>query len=316
MDTPRFDALARGAARVHRRALAALLGAAAGLVAGVAPALDDAPGASAKRRVRGEHNVRGNKAIMCIDGATRKVPKKKRKAYLAQGATRGACASATCPAGQKACNGGCIASTACCTNADCTSPATCQNGACVAPLRCGEGGPCRVFVSAETSLGALGGPSGADGLCSLMATAASLTGTYMAWVGAGIDVPATRFTNTNLGGPYHLVANNTDSGGEGPVVANDFAELTSCSSGGDCLQHSIDRDQTGTTLGTAADVWTGVEATGLSATLTCNGWTDNSGSSYGVYGGTNFVDSFWTSADNAACDGARRIFCIEQPAVV
>lgn len=99
-----------------------LIGAGAVGVA-VLPSLGDAPGAEAKKkRAEAEHNIRGNKTIMCIDGETRRVPKKKRKKYLKRGATRGKCqdtCTPVCPAGScggDGCGGscpGCGAGTVC-----------------------------------------------------------------------------------------------------------------------------------------------------------------------------------------------------------
>ncbi|MFT4037981.1 MAG: hypothetical protein QM692_07375 [Thermomicrobiales bacterium] len=132
MDSQRFDMMTRRIAHVSRRDLARLLGGGVLLAAGVATtAAPDV--AVAKRPVRGEHNVRGAKAVLCVEGVTRQVAKKRRRALIRQGATRGECAVVPggCPTGQKVCNGGCIATTACCTDADCVSPATCVNGSCV-----------------------------------------------------------------------------------------------------------------------------------------------------------------------------------------
>ncbi|MFT4037980.1 MAG: hypothetical protein QM692_07370 [Thermomicrobiales bacterium] len=138
MDGSQFDALARSASRLRRRALVQALGAAVAVAAGgvVAGASD----ADAKRRARSEHNVRGAKAIMCVGGITKRVAKKRRKALIRQGATRGECAPVPggCPTGQKACNGSCIATAACCTSADCVSPQICDSGVCVStgPVSC------------------------------------------------------------------------------------------------------------------------------------------------------------------------------------
>ncbi|MFT4039314.1 MAG: DUF1554 domain-containing protein [Thermomicrobiales bacterium] len=317
MDSPQFDALARRAARISRRSLAALVGGAAGVGAGLGAALDDAAPAGAKRRrVTGERNERGNKVIMCIGGETRKVPKKKRTKYLKQGATRGACATpAGCPSGQKACNGGCIAISACCTNADCASNEICESGVCVVPAVCGFGSPCRVFVSSTDSNGALGEVAGADARCQQLATAANLTGTYMAWIGDSTSAPATRFTDTNRAGPYHLVANGSDSGGVGPLVATDFATLISCP-GSVCLQYNIDRDETGVQLGNTALVWTGVSSSGQAMSDTCNGWKDGTSSYQGRRGGSDRTNETWTQNGPDNCNSTFRIFCFEQPAVL
>lgn len=109
-----FDDLARSLGEgLSRRRLARVAGGGA-LVAAAAPARDEAPGAEAKqrrkKRAEAEHNIRGNKAIMCINGETRRVPKKKRKKYLKQGATRGKCqdgCTPVCPAGTCNIDDGC-----------------------------------------------------------------------------------------------------------------------------------------------------------------------------------------------------------------
>ncbi|MFT4040979.1 MAG: right-handed parallel beta-helix repeat-containing protein, partial [Thermomicrobiales bacterium] len=112
------------------------------------------PEATAKRRRRkaaAEHNVRGAKAIMCIEGVTTRVSKKRRKRYLKQGATRGECATPTtsttpapvcvptCPAE------GCGAANGCGGTCGCPSGSVCNAGVCDActvtctgtPAECG-----------------------------------------------------------------------------------------------------------------------------------------------------------------------------------
>ncbi|MFT4040203.1 MAG: hypothetical protein QM692_18630, partial [Thermomicrobiales bacterium] len=149
------DGLPRsGRARLHRRGLGivAAASALAALVAGDSPAEDVA--AKRRRRTRqagAEHNVRGKKAIMCVDGETKRVPKARRKRYLKQGATRGACQSPpnpvctpTCPAGScniaDGCGGvcpGCAAGSLCAEGICQTCTVTCDAGR-DAPTTCGE----------------------------------------------------------------------------------------------------------------------------------------------------------------------------------
>ncbi|MFT4038683.1 MAG: DUF1554 domain-containing protein [Thermomicrobiales bacterium] len=290
------------AARLSRRA--GLGAAAAALAALAAPKL----GAAKRRRVAAEHNVRGNKAVMCVDGATRKVPKKRRKAYLKQGATRGECATA-CPTGQKSCDGACIANTACCTNADCTSLATCKAGVCTAP-GCGTGAPCTVFATSSTFTGNLGGLAGADSKCQAAATAAGLTGTYLAWLSDAGNTPATRFSNTSQAGPYVLVRNSSDGSNSPPTVAANFAALTSCSGGGKCLQHAIDRTESGSAT-TTVFTWTGTDTDGTANINTCSGWSADSivGGRVGV---TAQTDSYWTSGFSVFCYAMYALYCFEQ----
>lgn len=103
-----------------RRRLVTVAGAGAlAAMLGFSLALDG--GDAKRRRVKGEHNIRGNKAIMCIDGKTRRVPKKKRKKYLKKGASRGKCPGTCTPVctpgicGDDGCGGtcGCVDGTIC-----------------------------------------------------------------------------------------------------------------------------------------------------------------------------------------------------------
>lgn len=127
MDSSRFDAFARSMdSHLTRRLLGRI--AVVGALTSIAVLEAAEPSAEAKqRRVRSEHNIRGNKAIMCISGKTRRVAKSKRKTYLKRGATRGKCKICTpvctvCgePDG---CGGTCLV---------CTANEICVNGACKA----------------------------------------------------------------------------------------------------------------------------------------------------------------------------------------
>lgn len=80
-----------------------------------------------RRRVRGEHNIRGNKAIMCVDGKTVKVPKKKRKKYLKEGATRGKCTGCT-----PVCTPGTCGDDGCGGTCGCVDGTVCISGTCAA----------------------------------------------------------------------------------------------------------------------------------------------------------------------------------------
>ncbi|MFT4039510.1 MAG: right-handed parallel beta-helix repeat-containing protein [Thermomicrobiales bacterium] len=148
MDSSTWDNLTRSVQAVlTRRRLGRLAGGVA--LAAAVSAVVSGNESEAKRRVRGEHNIRGKKAIMCIDGETRRVPKKKRKKYLKRGATRGACQVTPpvcvpkCPAGacgDDGCGGQCPA---------CPMGQVCADGICQGcsvscdvatetPAECGE----------------------------------------------------------------------------------------------------------------------------------------------------------------------------------
>ncbi|MFT4039256.1 MAG: hypothetical protein QM692_13805 [Thermomicrobiales bacterium] len=147
MDSTSFDDLTRAVGeRLNRRSLGRLAGAGALTAAVVAtPALGEAPEAEARKKGRkrrqkagAEHNVRGKKAIMCVNGETRKVPKSKRKKYLKQGATRGKCSTPicvpNCPAGtcgDDGCGGQCPS---------CPTGQVCAEGVCqVCNVNCTTG---------------------------------------------------------------------------------------------------------------------------------------------------------------------------------
>jgi hypothetical protein len=105
--------------------LAAILGA----------ALDPTGTAAKRRRVHGEHNIRGNKAIMCIDGKTVRVAKKKRKKHLKRGATRGKCNSCT-----PVCTPGICGDDGCGGTCGCVDGTLCVSGTCEAcDVACASG---------------------------------------------------------------------------------------------------------------------------------------------------------------------------------
>ncbi|MFT4039767.1 MAG: NHL repeat-containing protein [Thermomicrobiales bacterium] len=83
-----YSRFLRGASTpLTRRALAAMFAA--------LPLANAVEAKKPKRQAQPEHNLRGKKAIMCVDGVTKRVPKRARKKYLKRGATRGACQGCT-----------------------------------------------------------------------------------------------------------------------------------------------------------------------------------------------------------------------------
>lgn len=130
MDSTVFDDLARSVSeRLTRRRLARLAG--AGVVsAAVAPALGEAK-KHRNKQAEAEHNVRGNKAIMCFEGETMRVTKDKRKKWLRKGATRGKCGGTCTPTclpggcGDDGCGGTCPG---------CAAGSVCAEGVCQACL--------------------------------------------------------------------------------------------------------------------------------------------------------------------------------------
>ncbi|MFT4039228.1 MAG: hypothetical protein QM692_13665 [Thermomicrobiales bacterium] len=148
MDGDSFDALTWSvSARATRRQLG-MFATAGALGAAVLAGLGDAqPSAAKLRRAHAEHNVRGAKAIMCINGVTERVPKRKRHKYLKAGATRGACGAPT-PTCTPVCAPGSCGSDGCGGMCACAAGAVCSGGTCTActvscppgstPVACGE----------------------------------------------------------------------------------------------------------------------------------------------------------------------------------
>ncbi len=137
METSAFDDLGRSVGRWRsRRSVVKIAG--TGALAAVFGFLQEPTPTDAKqRRVRSEHNIRGKKAIMCVDGKTVKVPKKKRKKYLNQGASRGTCKSCT-----PVCTPGVCGDDGCGGICGCVDGTICVSGACEAcDIACTDDAP-------------------------------------------------------------------------------------------------------------------------------------------------------------------------------
>jgi hypothetical protein len=249
------------------------------------------------------------KIALCFNGQTVKTPKKKAKKFLNQGAGTGPCING-CGRDQKPCDGICIPDTNCCVNTDCPVDSVCENGACATP-RCGNGGACTVFRTlAGFSATQINGLDGGDTRCQAAADAANLAGTFKAWLAVGSATPATRFTNINKSGPYHLVANGSDGGNPPPLVAENFADLLTCG-GGVCLSNTINRVENGDSPGDAPGVWTGVLADGAASSDTCGEWNNDAGT--GLVGDPSSATTNWTNSQFAApCGLFNRLYCFQQ----
>lgn len=89
-----------------------------------------------RNRVREEHNIRGNKAIMCYRGETIRVPKNRRKKWLKRGATRGTCPGTCTPVCQP---GSCGAADGCGGSCGCAGAEICYQDTCCTPTCTGCG---------------------------------------------------------------------------------------------------------------------------------------------------------------------------------
>lgn len=301
MDALRFDGMARRiSVRVTRRS-------GFGLLTGASLLLGLGSDTDAKKK---------KKVTLCDDGQTVKVPKKKAKKLLQQGATKGACPEG-CPAGQKQCGAICISNDDCCNNTDCTGTDVCQGGECV-PLPCGDGGPCVVFVNSFATIGKFtGGIVGADALCQTSAgNNPALSGrTFRAWLSDDGSTPSTRWNNLNNAGPYVLVGNNSDVGAPPQVAASFLDLLGNCGNVNPfpgCLEHAINRSETGSES-VSTEVWTGTNRNGTASTgNNCVSWTDDN-SPTALVGVTSSTNGSWTESSVQTCGGLlRSVYCFEQ----
>jgi hypothetical protein len=173
-----------------------------------------------------------------------------------------------------------------------------------------------IFVSSETYTGDLGGLSGADAKCQALAEAASLPGTYKAWLSDGFTSAATRLTHST--GPYTLP--------DGTLVANDWGQLTSGSlisyieeteTGGLPPPSNTECNCVGADAGPAsAAAWTDTDYTGalVDSSLDCDNWTStvSVNSDWGAVYPPSAGD--WASACSGypGCSGLASLYCLEQ----
>lgn len=157
----------------------------------------------------------------------------------------------------------------------------------------------RIFVTSTKHDGNLGGLVGGDAVCQALADGEGLGGTWMAWLGDGVDGPATRFTQSTT--PYTLVS--------GVVVAMDWADLIDGT-----LAVPLDHDESGTPLPVEDDmiVFTAVFHTGGNPTpVNCMGWTDASDTIVPT-GLASATDTGWTVTAPYPCSEMHHLYCFEQ----
>ncbi len=172
-----------------------------------------------------------------------------------------------------------------------------------------------VFVSSNTYTGALGGISGADEKCQMLADDAALDGWYKAWLSTRYPVP---FLSTPLRtfihslGPYILV--------DETFVAQDFISLVS-----GAISNPIDLDESGASVFPPGDnlVWTGTRRdgspqgsqlpTGSPPTqMSCLGWMDGTSAPVGSIGKTIHSNGEWTEQGVVTCNMEAHIYCFQQ----
>jgi hypothetical protein len=232
--------------------------------------------------------------------ARRKKKRKKKKKPDQSQQCAATCAG--CCDGSGACQAGtetaaCGAGGATCTA--CLGDAVCNGGACAAPP-CGGSVPCRVFVTSTTHSGNLGGLVGADAICQARATAAGLSGTYMAWLSDNPTTPPSRFVHSTA--PYRRV--------DGVTIANNFTDLTDGT-----LAAAISVTDTGAAVSDPIKVWTSTRFDGTPAPGggSCDHWTDDTAIFTAVVGNATANNSTWSAESGPTfCFELRRLYCFQQ----
>ena len=151
----------------------------------------------------------------------------------------------------------------------------------------------RVFVTSTIYNGILGGVSGADDKCQARLDAASLGGTWLAWLATDTHNAQTDFIDVEW---RRLNGANT--------LASDLTDLTDGS-----LDTSVHYDEFGQNAG--GRVWTGAQADGSTAGgLNCGSWSSDAG--FAIYGEPTSSNDRWTFAAVALCTEEYPLYCFEQ----
>jgi hypothetical protein len=164
-----------------------------------------------------------------------------------------------------------------------------------------EHSPRRAFVTSQTYTGNLGGIAGAQALCSQLAAAAGLPGTFDAWLSTEASSPNTRFVRHT--GPYVRV--------DGTPVAWSYLDLTDGH-----LFEALRMDENGDLIGESDLAWTATTAGGDYQQTTllddCSNWTNGAGFGNAIAGRTFWQDINWTNYFNAPCGTPQHLYCFEQ----
>ncbi len=165
----------------------------------------------------------------------------------------------------------------------------------------------RVFTTSQTTTAGFGGLAGGDLHCQTLANAASLPGTYKAWISDSTGSPSTRFTR---GGPYQLV--------DGTLIANDWADLTDGSIANpiNLTESSGTPPDGNSNCGDPRVVWSNTLFDGtLLGNGHCADWTGGNGDSeWSRWDLSNQEWSAWcTPTSGATCNNwVANLYCFEQ----
>lgn len=152
-----------------------------------------------------------------------------------------------------------------------------------------------IFATSSEYDGDLGGLSGADSKCALVAIAGSLSGTFQAWISNDSTNAIDRITGN---GPWHLT--------DGTLLFNNKAGLTLTP------MSNINKDENGQNVTGNGYVWTGTDAGGTSNADNCTNWTDNSLTASGLVGFVGVNTNGWTEYISQPCNVSTHLYCLQE----
>lgn len=139
------------------------------------------------------------------------------------------------------------------------------------------------------------GLDGGDNLCQTAAADASLGGTFKAWLSTNSTDAIDRMADV---GPWYRL--------DGSKAFETRASITQ-----DGPLVAIDVDENGDP--SAANVWTGTQTTGDSASYRCDEWTSSSPGKEGIIGeSSSSSPANWTVATSNPCTYQNALYCFEQ----
>ncbi len=161
----------------------------------------------------------------------------------------------------------------------------------------------RVFITSTAHTGNLGGLAGADAVCQTRANAASLGGTWKAYMVTDRSNASTNLDRlSHASVPYARL--------DGVVVANNWADLSD-----ESIRVPITVSELGTNVN--SNVWTGLSNVGGGTNQHCDNWSYAgtnclSGSACGSAGESGMTNNHWDGYYVFSCGSGFRLYCIEQ----
>jgi hypothetical protein len=158
-----------------------------------------------------------------------------------------------------------------------------------------------LFVTSATTTGALGGLTGAHGLCRVAAANGAAT--------AGIDAQwfALLATLDGVRARDHVQGLGAVVDVGGRPLARSVPELWE-----GALVNGVIADEDGAAATGNLSVWTGARPSGVPSGDDCAGWTDGA-SAQATVGTAGATGPAWLDASSGPCSAARRLYCISAP---